>query len=82
MRQDKNSEDSKEIQIAKLALIAAAITTLGDGLALVAAALSLELLENPETDTRNSSNNINVESTQSQLDYYIDELTRLRNSIR
>ena len=43
--------DSTDIQIARLAFIAATITTLGDGLAALAAGLALQELEKSNNQT-------------------------------
>lgn len=77
----RNDQDSREIQIARIAFIGATIAAIGDGIAAYAAALTLDLLENPEIDTR-SSQNINLEATQAQIDHYINELVQIRNSIK
>lgn len=77
----RNNEESREIQIARIAFIGAAIAAIGDGIAAYAAALTLDLLENPETDTR-SAQDINLEATQTQMDYYINELIQVRNSMK
>lgn len=76
----KNDANSRDIQIARIAFIGATIATIGDGIAAYAAALALDALENPETDTRNS--NSNIEDSKAQIDYYINELIHVRNSFR
>lgn len=75
-----NKRNSREIQIAKIALIGATIATIGDGIAAYAAALTLDLLENPETETRNAQSS-ELKTTQAQIDYYINELIQVRNSL-
>ncbi|MCM3635159.1 MULTISPECIES: translation initiation factor 2 [Paenibacillus] len=78
---NRNDEESREIKIARLALIGAAIVVIGDGIAAYAAALTLDLLENPEPDTRSSSATDHLEETQAQIDHYINELISIRNKL-
>ena len=77
----RTNQESRDIQIARIAFIGATIATIGDGIAAYAAALALDALENPisETDTRSIDNN-NIEDTKAQIDYYINELIQVRNS--
>ena len=76
-----NNLNLREIQIARIAFIGATIATIGDGISAFAAALTLDTLESPEQNTRSSNyNNINIEETQAQIDYYINELIQIRNS--
>ncbi|MFF2479907.1 translation initiation factor 2 [Paenibacillus sp. NPDC058071] len=86
---DPNQTDFElaDIQIARLAFIGASIATLGDGIAAVAAGLALESLEiqKIQSDQRSyfqSNPSQQLESTQKQLDYFIQELIKLRTHIR
>jgi len=76
-----NNIDSRALQIARIAFIGSTITTIGDGISAFAAALTIESLENPGIDTRSSMNN-NFENSQAQIDYYINELVKIRNSLK
>lgn len=75
----KNNQDTREIQIAKIAFIGATIATIGDGIAAYAAALTVDLLEAAQAETR-STPDIDLENAQAQIDYYINELVQIRNS--
>ncbi|AZN41521.1 translation initiation factor 2 [Paenibacillus albus] len=74
---------AREIQIAKIEFIAASITVIGDGLAVVAAGLALEALENPidQLPQKQSDRSKQLDSIQHNLDYYINELIQIRNRI-
>lgn len=78
------NKELRDIEIAKLALIGASIATLGDGISALAAGLALDALEQ-DSQTQNAQNNSrnapNEESTQGQLDYFIDELIKIRNNV-
>lgn len=65
-----------ESQSAKLAVIAGAITTLGDGLATVAALLAIEEARQEQSDTRDSKN------MQKQIDDLSSEMEDLKRQIR
>lgn len=65
-----------ESQAAKLAVIAGVITTLGDGLATVAALLAIEEAQQEQT---NSGENKNM---QKQLDYLSSEMEELKKQIK
>ena len=65
-----------ESQAAKLAVIAGAITTLGDGLATVAALLAIEEARQEESDTGNNKN------MQKQIDYLSSEMEELKKQIK
>ncbi|MUT67092.1 translation initiation factor 2 [Paenibacillus sp. NEAU-GSW1] len=83
-KRSKDLSTLRDIQIAKLAFIGASIATLGDGIGAVAAALALEALENPIDDERSSNQAPQmkqIETTQHQLDYFINELIQIRESI-
>lgn len=72
--------DSTEIQIARLAFIAATITTLGDGLAALAAGLALQELEksNNQSTQPQYDPSKQLDSTQKQIDYLIKELRQIK----
>lgn len=88
-RNNSNSNHTVlEIQAAKLAFLGASITTLGDGLTAISAAIALELLEKPTSSNSNSNSNSrsqnhtnSLETTQQQIDAYINELIKIRNQI-
>ncbi len=91
-RNDNSQEASaKEIHIARLAFIGASITTLGDGIAAAAAKMALDDLELSNNNNNNDNNNNrrsqshihsmrHLETIQCQMDYYIHELIKWRNS--
>ncbi|MGI2292884.1 translation initiation factor 2 [Paenibacillus sp. GXUN7292] len=83
MNRNNNDLDQldKDILIARIAFIGSSITLLGDGLSAVAAGLALEVLENP-SETRFQNHTLQIDSTQKQLDYYINELIKIRKVIR
>lgn len=76
-----NNNALRDIEIAKLAFIGASIATLGDGIAALAAGLALEALEE-NFQSQSGSRNVHkdVGSTQRQLDYFINELIKIRNN--
>lgn len=79
-----NNQESREIKVARIAFIGAAIAAIGDGIAAYAAGLALDILINPEpagAAVRSSSND-NLEETQAQMDYYINELISIRNTMK
>ncbi|WP_139998032.1 translation initiation factor 2 [Paenibacillus paridis] len=76
----QNNKDIRDIEIARLAFIAASIVTIGDGIATLAAGLTLESLEQDYKMKNNSRQVINV-STKNQLDYFINELVEIRNIV-
>ncbi|RCW45428.1 translation initiation factor 2 [Paenibacillus prosopidis] len=79
---DKSKKALREIEIARLEFIGLSIATLGDGIAALAAGLTLESLENEYRTPYQSQQSMQVETTQKQLDYFIHELTQVRNIIR
>lgn len=71
------TQDNNPInQAATLAVIAGLITTLGDGLATVAAALALQ--EAQQKDSNGSDNSQQMQQMQQQIDYLTKEVKRLR----
>lgn len=80
----RQSSDSLDIQIARLAFIGSTITTLGDGITAIAAGLALEALEN---SSNQNSQNIDKQSKQSdtmqkQIDYIINELEQTKRMMK
>lgn len=67
-------------EIAKLAFIGGSIATLGDGIAALAAGLTLEALKQ-DYKTKKNSRTASIKSTKNQLDYFINELVKIRNNI-
>lgn len=67
------NKELRDIEIAKLAFIGGSIATLAAGLA-------LEALKQ-EAKTKSNNRNASNKSTKNQLDYFIDELVKIRNTI-
>lgn len=79
----KNSNQSasqQDIQIAKLAFIGTSISTLGDGIQMVAAGLALEALEKSSNQGAQNSNEHSkqTENMEKQIDYLINELKQIK----
>ena len=83
-RNSKPPAESQDIMIARLAFIGASITTLGDGIATIAAALALEALEKSSTEDNQNANKPSqqAESMQKQIDYIISELKQIKKMMR
>ena len=83
-KNQKNASDLQDIQIARLAFIGASITTLGDGIAAIAAGMALDALEkssgqissNPDEQSNRSS------KMQQEIDYIISELKQIKKMIK
>lgn len=75
------NKEQRDIEIAKLAFIGASIATIGDGIAALAAGLALEALQQDAQTLNNSRNSAVTGSTQEQLDYFINELVKIRNVV-
>ncbi len=73
-------KDLRDIEIAKLAFIGGSIATLGDGIAALAAGLALEALKQ-DYKTKKNSRTASIKSTKNQLDYFINELVKIRNNV-
>ncbi|MEA0552901.1 hypothetical protein U1P98_04150 [Lysinibacillus irui] len=74
----RNSEASDSVsQAAKLAVIAGAITTLGDALATIAAGLALE-----DELKENESNRDDIDKLQKQIDELNYEMKQLKRMLR
>ncbi|MFJ7951864.1 hypothetical protein ACIQZG_10090 [Lysinibacillus sp. NPDC096418] len=67
-----------ENDAAKLAVIAGIITTLGDGLATVAAIMALEEAQQPTTS--NDINSNKIDELEKQVQYLTKELNKLKYS--
>ncbi|MFD4490998.1 hypothetical protein [Lysinibacillus fusiformis] len=75
----RNSEGTESVsQAAKLAVIAGAITTLGDALATIAAGLALE----DELKENESKNNNDMDKLQKQIDDLNYEMKQLKKMFR
>ncbi|MGE6514081.1 hypothetical protein [Lysinibacillus sphaericus] len=68
----------KENQAAKLAVIAGAITTLGDALATIAAGMALE----DELNENNQNNQDSLDNLQQQIDYLKYEMSQMKRLMR
>ncbi|MEK3727242.1 MULTISPECIES: hypothetical protein [Lysinibacillus] len=74
----RNSEGIESVsQAAKLAVIAGAITTLGDAIATIAAGLALE-----DELKENESNSNDIDKLQKQIDELNYELKQLKRMLR
>ncbi|GKU79603.1 translation initiation factor 2 [Paenibacillus sp. L3-i20] len=73
------NNDLRDIEIAKLAFIGASIATIGDGIAALAAGLALDALQQDYQALNNKRNSAVIGSSQEQLDYFINELVKIRN---
>ncbi|MFJ7953522.1 hypothetical protein ACIQZG_18630 [Lysinibacillus sp. NPDC096418] len=71
---------SGENDAAKLAVIAGLITTLGDGLATVAAMMALE--ETQQSNTSNGSKSNKIAELEKQVQYLSKELNKLKYSTK
>lgn len=76
--------ESQEIFIAQLSYIGAAISTLGDGIQAIAAALTLESLKNANNQSTESSTDQSqkTESMDKQIDYLITELEEIKKLLK
>lgn len=81
MKQNKGNRNSDGLQsvsqAAKLAVIAGAITTLGDALATIAAGLALE-----DELKENESNSNDIDKLQKQIDELNYEMKQLKRMLR
>jgi len=81
--ESNQAASAQAIQAAKLAFIGASIATIGDGLSAIAAGLALEELVNP-IDQRSQNpthHSKQLDATQQQIDYLINELIQIRKSM-
>ena len=73
----ETTQDNNQVgQAATLAVIAGLITTLGDGLATVAAALALQEAQ----QNSNNGDSQQIQQMQQQIDYLTKEVKRLKRS--
>ncbi|AIQ39650.1 translation initiation factor 2 [Paenibacillus sp. FSL R7-0297] len=73
-------KDLRDIEIAQLAFIGGSIAALGDGIAALAAGLALDALKQ-DYKTKKNSRTASIKSTKNQLDYFINELIKIRNIV-
>ena len=74
-KNNETTQDNNQVgQAATLAVIAGLITTLGDGLATVAAALALQEAQ----QNSNSGDSQQIKQMQEQIDYLTKEVKRLK----
>lgn len=71
----------REIEIARLEFIGASLAAIGDGILAFSAGLALELLEKELAGDRSRNQQAHFVATQTQLDYFIHELMRIRKTI-
>ncbi len=75
------NKDLRNIEIAKLAFIGASIATIGDGIAALAAGMALDALQQDCQTPNNTRHASTVGATLGQLDYFINELVKIRNTV-
>lgn len=80
-RMDHKNKLLNEIEIARIELIGTSIVTLGHGIVTFANGLALEALEKEYISHYHGRRSIQAEPTKKQLDYFIHELTQIRNKI-
>ncbi|QCR30776.1 hypothetical protein [Lysinibacillus sp. SGAir0095] len=80
---DKNIQDlNTENQAAQLAVIAGLISTLGDGLATIAAALALQEIEKSNQNTNNSNANLDLQNLQMRIDILEKEMKQIKKILQ
>jgi type 1 fimbria pilin len=82
--QNDQSTGTQEIDAAKLALIGAALATLGDALQTISAGLALEVLENQKNQTMPDQTDQlkKIEDRmQKQIDHLTNELSKLKSQM-
>lgn len=72
----RQNSESAEMQAAKISLIGAALSTLGDGLQTIAAGITLQELENQTFQNQNSPEQPNQTAQLELMQKQIDHLTR------
>lgn len=78
-KNNSGSQDNTPIsQAATLAVLAGLITTLGDGLATVAAALAIQESQQQSGSNGNGVDNANIQKMQQQIDYLTREVKKLK----
>lgn len=84
IQQQQQQQPDIDTIAAKLALIATAVTTLGDGIATIAAALVLEstLREKATPDTDDDTDSTTIKNMQQDIDYLKREIQFLKSKLR
>lgn len=81
-RNNEAVQDSNPVsQAATLAVIAGLITTLGDGLATVAAALALQEAQQEAQQPVNGGGNIDLQGINQQLNYLTKEVKKIKKTL-
>ena len=75
---DATQDENPISQAATLAVLAGLITTLGDGLATVAAALALQEAQQQSGNNGNGVSNADIQRMQQQIDYLTREVRKLQ----
>ncbi|KAA8999685.1 translation initiation factor 2 [Paenibacillus spiritus] len=75
-----NNKDLRDIEIAKLAFIGGSIAAIGDGIAALAAGLALDALKQ-DYAAKKKNPTVSIKSTKTQLNYFINELVKIRNKV-
>lgn len=80
----KQSADSIDIQIAKLAYVGASISSLGGGIQLIAAGLAIDVLEKANNKSTQSQDEYSKKSEdmQKQINSIIKELKQVKRMMR
>lgn len=73
-------KDLRDIEIAQLAFIGGSIAALGDGISALAAGLALDALKQ-DYKTQKNNRTASIKSTTKQLDYFINELVKIRKIV-
>lgn len=76
----QDNQNQLSIQAAELAVVGAAITTLGDTIATIAAVLALEA-ERLEQNNQNDISNNGNKNMQKQIDYLTIEIEKLKKQV-
>lgn len=76
----QDNQNQLSIQAAELAVVGAAITTLGDTIATIAAVLALEA-ERQEQNNQNDTSKNGNQNMQKQIDYLTIEIEKLKKQV-
>ncbi|WP_228551143.1 translation initiation factor 2 [Sporosarcina cascadiensis] len=79
-KQEEKKMESAEIYAAKLSFIGSALSTLGDGLQTLAAAIALQELIHAENDSQTSDQASQLEQMQIQLDYLTKKIKNMERT--
>ncbi|MHA6483017.1 translation initiation factor 2 [Paenibacillus sp. strain BS8-2] len=71
----------REIEIARLEFIGASLAAIGDGILAFSAGMALDVLEKELIGAESRNQHVQYASTQIQLDYFIQELMKIRKTI-